>query len=74
MPEPTPDDVRLKEINEAFDSVDKVFVDEINKRKLSFMEIEVILLYMRKKIDTEEWMGYISHKSDESATSSGLYS
>lgn len=73
MPEPDVDEIRISEINSAFDAVDKVLVDEVNNRKLSYIEIEIVLLYLRKKIDTEEWIGFVSHQSEEGAKHSGLY-
>lgn len=73
MPEP-PDDIRPEEINGTYAVLEKNLVDEVNKRHLSFIEIEIVMLYLRKRLDAEEMGGFNKYVTAEEIKSKDMYS
>jgi len=55
---------RLEIIDKIYDKVDKVLSDEAEAANLTLMEMEIIMLYLRKKLEHQELITLVSHDLD----------
>jgi len=55
---------RLDIIDKIYDKVDKTLSDEAEAANLTLMEMEIIMLYLRKKLEHQELITLVSHDQD----------
>jgi len=54
---------RLEIIDEIFEKIDELLVSEANKYKLSHIEVEILMLYLRKKVEYNSIVDIVNHTS-----------
>ena len=57
---------RLKIIDDIYDKVDKIMSDESEKHQLTLMEMEILMLYLQKKLEHQELITLVAHDHDSS--------
>lgn len=68
---------RLDVIDKIYDKVDTVLSEEAEKNNLSLMEMEILMLYINKKLEHQELITLIAHDQDTTQSYKGttdLYS
>ncbi len=55
---------RLEIIDKIFDKVDTVMSDEAEAQNCTLMEMEIVMLYLQKKLDHQELITLIAHGQD----------
>ncbi len=57
---------RLDIIDKIFDKVDKVMNEEAEAQNCTLMEMEIVMLYLKKKLDHQELITLVAHEQGSS--------
>ncbi len=77
MPDEKEEDIpqpRLTIIDGIYDKVDAVLSDEAEKHNLTLMEMEILMLYLNKKLEHQELMTLMAHEQDSTKDFKGTTS
>lgn len=72
--EPEVKEPRWSIINKVYDELDKVLTEAITKDELIFIEIRIIMMMLKEKIDENKLQAFLMYLKDESVTeTSNIY-
>jgi len=72
--EPEVKEPRWSIINKVYDELDKVLTEAITKDELIFLEIRIIMMMLKEKIDENKLQAFLMYLKDESVTeTSNIY-
>ena len=66
--EPEIKEPRWSVINKVYDELDKALTEAITKEELIFIEINIIMMMLREKVDENKLQAFLMYHNDESTS------
>ena len=66
--EPEIKEPRWSVINKVYDELDKALTEAITKEELIFIEINIIMMMLREKVDENKLQAFLMYLNDESTS------